>query len=387
MWRLALCFFSKKTSLFFQQENIIHEKLSQVKRLTAHQMDKLFESIEILNSSIDPQTLPNRTIKAVSKLIANHSISFDVFSAKGTLDPLANWHEPVGIFTEELFEIFSECISEHIFHRVLMERKTGVYRNTDAVSIGEFKKTRVFNELYRLVDITYQLHTTMPVNNDLAVSCSISRENLDFSDGEKQMLEIFSPHLCNALDNSNAFEKVVKEKSRVENVLNKLSRAAIIFDDQDKVLQKTRSCQFLISKYFSKHQIDSFGIPFTLRKWMKRQKFRLTGEEALNPVFPLFFENAEDQLRVNLLIENRKRRKTLLFEEQLEVSESQIITLGLTPRESQVLLLISKGKTNPEIAFLFDISPRTVQKHTAHIFEKLGVETRTAAALRVHELH
>ncbi|MGD9500256.1 MAG: response regulator transcription factor [Halothiobacillus sp.] len=41
------------------------------------------------------------------------------------------------------------------------------------------------------------------------------------------------------------------------------------------------------------------------------------------------------------------------------------------------------GKTNKEIGEILQISPRTVNKHLEHVFEKLGVETRTAAAALV----
>ena len=40
---------------------------------------------------------------------------------------------------------------------------------------------------------------------------------------------------------------------------------------------------------------------------------------------------------------------------------------------------ISRGKTNKEIGLILDTSPRTVNKHLEHIFEKLGVVTRAAA--------
>lgn len=54
--------------------------------------------------------------------------------------------------------------------------------------------------------------------------------------------------------------------------------------------------------------------------------------------------------------------------------------VALTPRETEVLSWLSKGKTNRDIADILGMSPRTVNKHLEHIFEKLGVETRTAAA-------
>lgn len=56
--------------------------------------------------------------------------------------------------------------------------------------------------------------------------------------------------------------------------------------------------------------------------------------------------------------------------------------LGLTRREGEVLAWVTDGKTNVEIGLILDRSPRTVQKHLEHIFEKLGVATRTAAAVR-----
>jgi DNA-binding NarL/FixJ family response regulator len=54
--------------------------------------------------------------------------------------------------------------------------------------------------------------------------------------------------------------------------------------------------------------------------------------------------------------------------------------LALTPREAEVLLWISQGKSNRDIGDILDLSPRTVNKHLEQIFAKLGVENRTAAA-------
>lgn len=56
--------------------------------------------------------------------------------------------------------------------------------------------------------------------------------------------------------------------------------------------------------------------------------------------------------------------------------------LGLTRREVEVLTWVTDGKTNTEIGVILGTSPRTVQKHLEHVFEKLGVVTRTAAAVR-----
>jgi DNA-binding NarL/FixJ family response regulator len=60
--------------------------------------------------------------------------------------------------------------------------------------------------------------------------------------------------------------------------------------------------------------------------------------------------------------------------------------LGVTTRESEVLLWLSRGKSNREIGEILGISPRTVNKHLEQIFIKLGVENRASAAARAARL-
>lgn len=52
---------------------------------------------------------------------------------------------------------------------------------------------------------------------------------------------------------------------------------------------------------------------------------------------------------------------------------------GLTSREAEVLVWISRGKQNREISEILHISPRTVNKHLEQVFEKMGVENRASA--------
>lgn len=58
---------------------------------------------------------------------------------------------------------------------------------------------------------------------------------------------------------------------------------------------------------------------------------------------------------------------------------------GLTPREAEVLATIATGRTNREAAALLYISEKTVARHLANVYLKLGLSTRTAAAAWAHE--
>ena len=56
-----------------------------------------------------------------------------------------------------------------------------------------------------------------------------------------------------------------------------------------------------------------------------------------------------------------------------------VTRVQLTPREMATLRLMADGKSNKEIAGDLAISERTVKTHLGHLFEKLGVASRTEA--------
>lgn len=56
-------------------------------------------------------------------------------------------------------------------------------------------------------------------------------------------------------------------------------------------------------------------------------------------------------------------------------------SFSLTEREIEVLKLIAKGNTNKQIASQLKLSDRTVQHHTIHIYEKMGVKSRSSAII------
>jgi DNA-binding response OmpR family regulator/DNA-binding CsgD family transcriptional regulator len=88
--------------------------------------------------------------------------------------------------------------------------------------------------------------------------------------------------------------------------------------------------------------------------------------------------------RLEFTLINRSGRDEWLFRisEIAAGSEERLLAArhGLTDREAEVLLWISRGKANIEISEILGISPRTVNKHLEQVFEKMGIENRASAA-------
>jgi DNA-binding response OmpR family regulator len=112
-------------------------------------------------------------------------------------------------------------------------------------------------------------------------------------------------------------------------------------------------------------------LPAALRQWAISDA---AGREASHTVF----SNGERLVFSRLPGAGRR----LLVQRHAPVPEPEVLmhSLKLTVREAEVLYWVALGKTNPEIAGVLEMSPRTVNKHLEHIFTKLNVETRTAAA-------
>jgi DNA-binding NarL/FixJ family response regulator len=55
--------------------------------------------------------------------------------------------------------------------------------------------------------------------------------------------------------------------------------------------------------------------------------------------------------------------------------------MGLTPREREILVLVAQGKSNHDIAAALTISERTARTHVSNVLAKLGLASRTQAAL------
>jgi DNA-binding NarL/FixJ family response regulator len=91
---------------------------------------------------------------------------------------------------------------------------------------------------------------------------------------------------------------------------------------------------------------------------------------------PVALDDLLDAIRARLDRHTERARKQPDF-----TNTAPLRALGLTEKESEVLLWVAQGKSNSETALILGITEATVKKHLENIFGKLGVEKRGAASL------
>ena len=100
------------------------------------------------------------------------------------------------------------------------------------------------------------------------------------------------------------------------------------------------------------------------------------------PPAPLEISSHEGRITCALHGHTDEGECLLVLHEESDTAMTKVLvdTLRLTVREAEVLYWVIYGKTNRDIGDILGISHRTINKHMENLFEKLGVETRTAAA-------
>ena len=171
-----------------------------------------------------------------------------------------------------------------------------------------------------------------------------------------------------------------RQMKQARNALDAFGQATIaIALPSGRIVWQTMLTRKLLNDYFPDLGSE---VPPRIKTWL---------EEAVQSVhkkempLPLNIIQAARKLILALHVQTSDEPEgewlvVLREESDAAILEALTLAFKLTQREAEVLYWVIKGKTNRDIGDILGTSPRTVNKHLEHVFEKLGVETRTAAA-------
>jgi DNA-binding NarL/FixJ family response regulator len=159
--------------------------------------------------------------------------------------------------------------------------------------------------------------------------------------------------------------------------LDATGRQMMTTDSEGRLLWCTPMAERAIARFAPGWDRNTPVLPALLRGGVQR----LLGQENASGAS---IRIEQPQGTIELVVIDRLRTDEVLIQlNELDPKQDVLrlqAGLNITQREAEVLLWVSYGKSNSDISDVLTISPRTVQKHLEHIYDKMGVETRSSAA-------
>lgn len=348
-------------------------------------MQAVLNALEILHSDFEPATLPRRMLNAVNTAVASENVMVDSFGAAGEMKSLAQY--PAGLLSPPDYAALAHNLPYHpLFAKVVLGRQTEPLRLKDAVATPEFRRTPLYNEMFRPLSISDQLVVGIRGSHDSFITCCLSRAGRGYTEEERRIIGLVNTHLASAVRGAQSLERMRSVEVYLQTAFEVPRRGLVVLTPDGEVKYATDAGVLLMQKYFGRGALVAGRLPRKIEAWLRRAEGARRAGDFYPPPPPVRTRRADAELRMRLTLNSVTGERMLLVEERNFLSPERIQTLGLTRREAEVLFWVAQGKTDWEAGTLCGISPRTVQIHLVHIYAKLGVENRTAATIKVVEL-
>lgn len=350
-------------------------------RLSNFDLERVLFSVNQLNADHEPESLPQRTMDAVRSLVPTDVVSFEGFGEDSHYQgPL--WYAPLESVSNQMLAAMSEYVSDHpCFDGTAAKSLQSVVRVSDFMSLVNFKQTTIYNEFFRHLGTERQIAAPLHISPELMISCSLCRPGKDYTERDCRLIALLVPHLTAAFRQAKFIHRIKFESEQLRTALEFAKLAIVTVDGKLDRQVATAAATRILHKYFGR---ESALLPKVLREYIRYHHRIFVGDEFYLPPQPFEKRQANGKLVVRVVFQSLSDTIILLLEEISSAPVADRNGFGLTDRENEVLAWVGQGKTDGEIGKILGISIRTVQKHVENIFNKLGVETRTAATSAVN---
>ncbi len=258
-------------------------------------------------------------------------------------------------------------------------------RITDCVSLSAFRSSPVFADYYGRIGVNHVMALPLRIDNITVVSVVFNRSGSNFDDADRAVIDVLRPPLTALYRSIMAGEEARLGQASLQGIAARAGWYTAKVTDDGRLLDVSAGTVQQLRHFFRDAPAGARGqAPEALRRWLRRRSVNW-GLDWLHPGVgaPYVTERGGWKLTIHFIADPLapERGELLMLRERAALAADELAGLPLTSRERDVLAILAAGKTNEEIAAVLAISPRTVQKHLEHVFDKLGVETRMAAAL------
>jgi DNA-binding NarL/FixJ family response regulator len=354
--------------------------------LTDRSLRRVHTALQQLHPPVTLDAFPQQALSALAE-----AVPADV-SAYNEVNPQTRRIRVVGVPEELRFASDVEIWARHMHEHPTLghTQRTGdgsAHKISDFLTQRQFRRLALYNEVYRHLDGEYHMSMSWELSSSQIVAFAFNRAKKDFSEQDRGILNLLRPCLMQVYQQAEATAQLQRDIAILQRAFDTLDCGVVVMTLDGKVQRITQQAQRWLQQYFELNtKVWSHGLPDIVRQWLQCQS-KAAASTRLAPPTPFIIERLDATLSIRCLLDSEAERLLLLLQEQRnDFCPAMLAPLGFSKRECEILYWVMHGKTNPEIAALLGLSPGTIRTRLEGIFPKLGVQTRTAAAIRAQEL-
>lgn len=334
--------------------------LGNVERLDAADASALLAFVSELKDVDHALPFPPGVLRGLRELIPSDDVAYselDPRRRRSRLQVWTNGHQDgveAGPGEGEGFDLFWQLRPTHPVcgYRQTTGNWTLPLKASDFVTLDGFRRTSIYDALYR-GKLDHWFDFGLPAEPDRTrVFIFVRRGGSDFDERDRLVATLVRPHLEERAMRATAAATASAALAGVEGEALGEGRLVVLCSAGGVIEFASPAARALLKRYPG---IDNGRLPPGLLSRHTRA-----------------FEDGDARLSVRI-VKTGGLRLLLLDEHDLRLDR-------LTPREREILELVAAGRTNADIALELEIANATVAKHLEHVYEKLGVASRTAAA-------
>jgi DNA-binding CsgD family transcriptional regulator len=343
---------------------------------TSRQSKATADLLEALGSSLDIRVVLDRAYPLLLELVPADYGALGVSSSGRPED----YEWIVARMPTAFFAAYPQMAGHDFVRRSVQRQPNVALRDEDMIARADLEKS-VFYQHAREVGVTLEhvMAVMLHVDDRWQSGLSLFRENRrPFSERERSALQRVTPAIAQAVRNCHTFEAAADWAAGLENMFHRRGSCAILVAPPANEVARTPGVTALLEKWFAPHERPVGRLPDPLVALLARASSPFAGDDARR----LTRSRDDAALQITFFAlegrTGRARAMLVLDEIATAVAVPAAWRARLTSRELEVTAGVLRGWDNRLIASEIHCLEGTVKKHLQHIFDKLGVKSRTA---------
>jgi DNA-binding CsgD family transcriptional regulator len=352
--------------------------------LCASDSAAVLRTIKTLYTKTDARGFGAAVLEEVRRLVGGDIMGFSEIEVdKNSVVEVLN---PVDATRMDLEARLAELARQHpLMVHYGATRDTRARTMSEFLSHEEFVDSQLYSEVYHPYGAKDQIAVMLPTPPPLAVYVVINRDRRSFTDRDRRILELLSPHLARARVNALAVSMLDLQLRLACGDTNALREGIVVPGPRDSIQSATPRARQLLGAYFPRWRCSPHRLPETIARWAGRQAEGLHDAQLEAPPAPLFVHGEPNaRLTVRLLppLDERSGPVILLDEIRTPVATAfgkngqETMGVHLSPRLKQVLDRLLTGASEKQVAATLGISRHTTHDYVSDLYRRFAVSSR-----------